>query len=89
MDWMTLFKAIDHVAKVRKQAWSEVEKKPYYEFHYILDAIRAEQKEREEQAEKEKKESGSNQSGKQFKPLDTNAMLRNQQANMKNYKPKI
>lgn len=92
MDWMTLFKAIDHVVKVRKVSYSEVERLPFYEFQYILEAIKEEQEKEKEEQEKQKAEQDKNTSsvtkGK-FKPLDTSALMKNQQSALKNMRPKI
>lgn len=91
MDWMTLFKSIDHVVKVRKISYSEVESMPFYQFQYILDAIKEEAEKQKEEEEKQKNEGDkktSSYSNKQFKPIDTAALMRNQQQEMKNFKPK-
>ena len=88
---MTLFKAIDHVVKIRRQSYSEVESLPFYQFNYILDAIKEEaekEKEEQEQQKTEQSTQASKYKNQTFKPVDTGKIMRDSQAAMKNFKPK-
>lgn len=90
MSWMNLFDGIDTIVKARKIPYSEVERLPFYEFKFILDKIKEESDKQKEEDEKQQKSYSKekNKNQQSYKPPNYTGMMKNQQSQMKKFKPK-
>ena len=81
---MNLFNSIDAVVKSRGTTFEDVNNLLFYEFNYILENMEKERKEQEKANETE----SDGQVNNKYKPIDTNAIMKNSMDTVKNFKPK-